>query len=241
MSRDHALSREKISINLARLRKGGLDFEIVIDPDKAISYKEGDDVELKEIVKSDDIFSDAKKGELSSETEMEEIFGTTDTRKIMENILKEGEIQISAEHRQRIREEKMKKLLNIIHRNAVDPKTHLPHPLTRLNNAFEEAKIKIDEHKKAEDQVQDVLRRLRSVLPIKFEIKEIQIHLTPTHAAKSYSAVKEFGDIIKDEWQDDGSWLAVVQIPGGMEQEFYDRLNSITHGEMETKIINTRS
>ena len=62
--------------------------------------------------------------------------------------------------------------MEIIHRNGVDPKTKLPHPIQRLENAFEEAKIKIDERRSAEDQVKEILDKLRPVLPISFEKKE---------------------------------------------------------------------
>ena len=33
----------------------------------------------------------------------------------------------------------------MIHRNAVDPKTGLPHPPQRIESAMEEAKIHVDE------------------------------------------------------------------------------------------------
>jgi len=45
------------------------------------------------------------------------------------------------------------------------------------------------------------------------------------------------GTIVKDEWGDDGSWRAVVEIPAGMQAEFFDMLNKKTHGNIETKIL----
>jgi len=34
----------------------------------------------------------------------------------------------------------------------------------------------------------------------------------------------------------DGSWHAVVEIPAGLQNEFFDELNKETHGNIHTKI-----
>ncbi|MFH1053336.1 MAG: ribosome assembly factor SBDS [Candidatus Woesearchaeota archaeon] len=229
--------KERIHINVARLRKGSEKFEIDVDPDKAIAYKNGQISDINEVLKAKKIFSDAKKGMEVSEKILETIFKTSDPLEVANIILKNGEIQLTEEYRKKMRELKIKKIISIIHRNGVDPKTHLPHPMTRLENAIEQAKVKIDDYKPAEMQVQDVLKKLRVVLPIKFEIKEVAIKISSEYAAKSYNLVKEFGTILKDEWLTDGSWLVVIDIPGGLENDFYDKLNNFTHGNIESKVL----
>ena len=143
--------RERVSFNLAKLKKGGETFEIAIDPDLAIDLKHGKDVDMRDVLKSEDIFSDAKKGTLASESKMHELFNTSDPLKVAEAIINDGQIQLSSEYREKLREEKKNKIVNIIHRNAIDPKTNLPHPPQRIENAFKEAKVHIDEFKKAEE------------------------------------------------------------------------------------------
>ncbi|MBU3941689.1 MAG: ribosome assembly factor SBDS, partial [Nanoarchaeota archaeon] len=80
----------------------------------------------------------------------------------------------------------------------------------------------------------------RIILPIKFEIDEIEIKIPASYAAKMYSVVKSFSKIIKDEWLNDGSWKCFVEMPAGLKQDFFDKLNSMTHGEIETKILKTK-
>ena len=99
------------------------------------------------------------------------------------------------------------------------------------------AKIKINEHKTAEDQVQEVLKSLRPVLPIKFETKQVSIKLPSNFAAKLYPILTSYGDIEKDDWLNDGSWLGVLKIPAGLQNELFDKLNSQTHGDVEINII----
>ncbi|MFH1511293.1 MAG: ribosome assembly factor SBDS [Candidatus Woesearchaeota archaeon] len=230
--------REKLHINVARLEKAGNKFEIVVDPDLAVQYKKG--VDIKEILKSEHIFSDAHKGMVASEHLMEQVLGTKDPLEAAKIILEKGQVQLTSEHRERMREEKRKRIIDMIQRNGVDPKTHLPHPANRIENAFKEAGIKIDENRTAEDQIQEVLKELRPILPIKFEVKEISVVIPPEYAAKSYSIVKSFGTLLKEDWMANGAWSVLLELPGGLETDFYDKINSLTHGNVETKVLKTK-
>ena len=228
-----SFDQERVQLNLARLRKGGEIFEIVIDADLAVDFKQGKDTDIREVLKAEKIFADAKKGDFSSEIRLKELFGTTDALNIAEVILKEGEIQLTSEYREKLREEKKRKLVELIHRNAVDPRTKTPLPTSRIENAFAEARVKIDEYKKAEDQIQTVLDQLRPVLPIKFEIKTLQVHLPAEYAAKLYQAVSSYGTIKKQEWLNDGSWLCFVEVPAGLVADFFENIGKKTQGNAE--------
>lgn len=223
---------EKIKLNLARLKKANQVFEINVDPDLAIKFKKGEPIDIREVLKAEEIFSDVKQGELASEAKLNEIFHTTDTLKIAEVIVKEGEIQLTSDYRQEQREQKKRKIVELIHKNAIDPTTKLPHPPQRIELAFEEAKIKIDEYKSAEEQVEDILSKLKPIIPIKFEQAKIILTIPSTYAAKSYSLVQKYTKILKENWNNDGSWTATVEIPAGLKAEFLDKLNSMTHGEI---------
>ena len=92
----------------------------------------------------------------------------------------------------------------------------------------------------AEQQIQDVIKALRPIIPIKFVVKEIDVVIPATEAGKAYAHVKYFGKMLKDEWLNDGSWHAVIEVPGGMTEEFFDLVNKITKGDAQVKIIATR-
>ncbi len=231
--------KEKVSFNIARLKKAGKNFEINIDPDKATEYLEKKDVAIEDILLAQSIFKDVNSGELSSENDLMEVFQTTDPITIAKEILDKGEIQLTAAYREKLRERKRNKILELIRRNAIDPKTGLPHPRMRIENAFEEAKIRINEHKSAEEQVNDIIKKLRVILPIKVGTSVIAITFPPEHASKAYSTMKKFGNFIRDEWLNDGSWLVEIEVPIGMQQDVIDKVNSLTKGEVECKIIKT--
>ena len=222
---------------IARLKTHGQSFEILVDCSNAIAMREGKDVGMHDILAAMKIFSDAKKGLEASETAMKQIFGTADAEQVAKSIIQKGEIQLTQEYRENLREEKRKQIVAIIHRNGVDPRTHLPHPPQRIENAFEEAKFHVDEFMPVQEQVQEALKKIRPILPIKFEVKEIAIKITPDYAPKCYATVKSFGTLLREEWQSNGFWVAVVELPGGMENDFYDKLNKICHGNLESKVL----
>ncbi len=221
---------------IARLKIQGENFEILVDCDNALLFKEGK-ASLDDAIVTEEVFKDVKKGLYASEHEMQKIFGTSDKKKVAEIIIKKGEVQLTAEHQNKLREEKRKRIINLIHRNAIDPKTNLPHPPQRIENALVEAKINIDHFKSAESQVKDIIKKLTPILPIRFEIREVAIKIPANYAARSYSLLKQYAKITKDEWQDDGSLIAVIEIPAGMQQELFDELNKLTHGDIESKIL----
>ena len=224
------------TINLARLKKGSETFEVVVDPEKAMQVKKGK-LHVQDALIYPEIYSDAKKGMKASEQRMKSLFGTTEPMEVAEIIIKQGDIQLTADYRKKMLEQKKARVISIIQRNGIDPKTGNPHPLTRIENAIAEAKVKIDEFAPAEQQVQEILKKLQPIIPIRFVTKQVEVRIPAEHAGRAYQTVKQFGKILKEQWLNDGSWCGLVELPGGMEQDFYDKLNSLTKGSVEAKTI----
>ncbi|MDP3990255.1 MAG: ribosome assembly factor SBDS [archaeon] len=218
-------------ITLARIKKYGETFEISVDPDKALQYKKGLISDIQDVLLANNIFTDAHKGEVASHGELENAFKTTNIDKIAEIILKEGEIQLTAEHRAHEREQKLKKLITLISRQAVDPKTGFPHPPTRIEAALEQGKIHLDDRKTIEEQFDDIISKLRPIIPIKIEQKKLLVTIPAQHTGKAYNIVKSNSKILKENWNNDGSWSAEIELPAGFIHEFMDKVNTATHGE----------
>jgi len=222
---------------IARLKTHGEIFEILVDPYLARDFKEGKELPVEEILATPYIFKDAHKGDKASEHEMEKIFGTNDPYEIAKIILRKGEVQLTAEQRKQMLEDKKKQIAMIIHRNAVDPRSGYPHPPHRILKAMEEVGVRVDIFKDAEAQVPDTIKALRKVLPLKIETKVIAVKIPSEYSGKVYGEVRKFGNIKREEWASDGSWMFLIEIPGGIEEEFYEKLNALTKGTVVTKLI----
>jgi ribosome maturation protein SDO1 len=222
---------------VARLDTHGSHFEILVDPELAAKVKQGETVELDDLLAVQEILKDARKGDKASAEKIGEIFGTHDLMEVVKRIIAEGEIQLTTDQRRSMVEEKRKAIVEFISRNAVDPRTGLPHPPLRIEKAMEEARSKIDPFEPVESQVKRIVKELRVLLPLRFEIRTIAIRIPAEHTGKAYGHIKGYGELLKQEWQKDGSWIGLIDLPVGMEQEFYSIIGKATAGEAETKIV----
>jgi ribosome maturation protein SDO1 len=216
---------------IARLKSHGEKFEILVDP-RIVNQE----IPVEEALAAEFIFSDAGTGDRASQESLTKVFNTTNVLEIARMIIKKGEIQLTTEQRKAMLEEKRRKIVQLIARNAVDPRTRSPHPPQRIENAMEQARIHIDLMSSAEEQVAGIIKELRPLLPLRVETKKVAVKIPAAYTGKYYQ-VKEFGTVTREEWQKDGSYIAVLEIPGGMEEEFYERVNAMTKGEAETKLL----
>ncbi|AIC14206.1 ribosome assembly factor SBDS [Nitrososphaera viennensis] len=220
---------------IVRLSVEGDKFELLVKPDPALEYKLGKRADISSVLVSDEVYSDANKGSRASSEKLMKHFKTTDQAEVARQILARGELNLTTDQRRKMVEEKRKQIVSYIHHSFVDPKSHLPHPITRIEAAMEQARVSIDPHKKAEDQAKDVVDALRAILPLKSETLKLIVRVPPQYAGQSYSVIKPAGELKSEEWQADGSLRVVIEMNAGMRGNFIDRLGSVTKGTAEVK------
>ena len=229
---------------VARLKRFENHYEVLVDPDgaDALQQKMRDGKalapeEVRSILAVDQVFTHWTDGKKASDEQLTKAFETTDIVEIAKRVLQEGEVQLTSEQRKRMADAKHKRILDYILRNAWNPQTKTPHPRDRLERALEEAKFRVDPLKHADEQVEEAMKKLRPLIPIAFEKVKVAIKIPAEHTGHTYGAVRQLGDIKQEEWQKDGSLIIVIEIPAGMQGEVYDRLNSVTHGHVTTKLL----
>ena len=222
----------------ARLARGQDHFEILVKPQQALEYKLGKQVPISQVLLIEEVYSDSSKGTRASEEKLQKYFGTTDPAKVAEEVMKSGELQLTTDQRRQLVEDKRKQIISIISRNAIDPRTNTPHPPLRIEQAMEQVRLSIDPYKSAEEQAKLVIEELRPILPLKIEQMRIAVKVFPEHAARAYNAFKSFGTVSREEWQSDGSLVAVVEMPAGMYGSFIEKIGKLTQGTIQTKVLN---
>jgi len=221
----------------ARLKTHGTTFEVLVDPDGALALKRGEAVNVEDILAVEDVFENASRGDRSPEEDLQKAFGTTDALAIAGIIIKKGEISLTAEQRKQFIENKRRQVIEIIARNAINPQTKTPHPPARIEQAMSEARVNIDPTKSTDDLVKITMKAIRPLIPIRFEEVEVAVKVPATYAPKAYGEIAAFGKLNREAWQNNGSWIGVVQIPAGMQTDFYALINRLTKGEAETKLL----
>ena len=225
MSKEHTV---------ARIKQKGKHFEILVDLQSAMDLRKLNKGSIMEVMQIDRVFTDAKKGMQASSAELEVAFGTDDVHAIGDKIVKQGEIMLTQEFRDEEREKKLKQIVDYLVINSVDPTNGRPHTQERIKNALEQIHLNIG-NKPVEDQVKEIYSELQKILPIKIQTKRIKIVIPANHTGKAYGIVSPYKQ--SEDWLSDGSLEVVVAIPAGAVMEFYDKLNSVTHGSALTEEI----
>ena len=220
---------------IVKYRKDGNEFEILVDADMAYEFITGKRSDPLSVLEAEEIFKDARKGERQSDEKLNKSFGTTDVAKIAEHILKNGDVPITTEQRNRLLEEKRRQIIEIIAKNSIDPRTNAPNPPLRIENAMREGRVTLNPFKSATDQVDEVVKKINMIMPIKFTTVKMSVTIPPEFANRSFGILKRYG-LRSEQWLSDGSLQAELEFPAGMQNEFFDRINGSTQGRAVVKI-----
>ncbi len=217
----------------ARIKQAGKHFEIIVDLDNSLKFKRGLSSAVN-FLEADTIFTDSKRGLKASEKDLKEAFGTDDVNAVASKIVKSGEILLTQEHRDEEREKKIKQVIDFLGVNSSDPRTGNPHTPERIKNALEQAHVNI-RNVPVESQMSEIVEKISAILPISLKTKRIKVLVPSIYTGKAYGVVSQYKE--SENWLANGDLEITVNVPSGLLMDFFDKLNSITHGAAVTEEI----
>jgi len=214
----------------ARIKIKGKHYETNVDLDEALKIKAGKG-DIMAALTTPHIFTDVKIGNKATEADLIEAFGTTDAYEIARKIIVSGEVQKTQEFRENERDTRVKQIVGLIIQNAVDQNGR-PYTEERIRRAIEEVHYNFD-NKPAEQQMRTVVEQLQKVIPIRIETKRIKLKIPARYTGQVYGMLKDIKE--SEEWLPNGDLETVINIPSGLQLDFYDKLNSATHGAVQSE------
>src|SRR5512137_1894972 len=103
ISLDHAV--------VARLDSHGERFEILVDPRQAALVRQGQKINIEDVVAALNVFGNASKATRASDEALVKVFHTTDFDTIARRIIEKGEIHLTSEQRKLMVEEKRRQVI----------------------------------------------------------------------------------------------------------------------------------
>tara|TARA_Y100000034_G_C6873333_1_gene399043 strand:- start:733 stop:1404 length:672 start_codon:yes stop_codon:yes gene_type:complete len=216
----------------ARIKVKGKHYEISVDLDEALKVRKGDG-SVSGALNSTAIYHDLKKAEAVPNKDLEDAFGTTDLYEVAEKIMKSGEIQKTQDFRDEEREKRIKQVVDLILRNAVDQHGN-PFTEERIKRAIDDVHYSFDS-RPAEQQMGDVVTKLQTLIPIKVDTKRVKLVIPARFTGQAYGMLKDYKE--KEEWLSNGDLEVVINIPAGLQIDFYEKLNGITHGAVVSEEV----
>ena len=224
-------------VTTVRFSFEGEKFEILVKPDPALEYKLGKKKDISSVLVSEEIYTDSGKGTKPSSEKLLKAFNTEDSTEIAQIIMQKGDLNLTTDQRRKMIEAKRKQIVEFIAKTYVDPRTHLPHPPLRIEQAMKDARVSIDPHNNVSEQVKEIVEKLRSIIALKSENLQLEITIPAQYASQSYSVLKSVGSLKKEEWQNNGSLKAILEIPAAARPTVIDRLGSITKGSASVEVV----
>ncbi|MEW6294930.1 MAG: ribosome assembly factor SBDS [Candidatus Diapherotrites archaeon] len=221
---------------IARYEHSGEKFEVLVDPNLAMELKKGNQVNFDELLAIDSVFKDSAKGQEASPESINKVFHTTEIKEVARQIILHGRVQLTTEQKREMTEQRRKEIIDFIAKNAMNPQTSSPHPPQRIENALQEARITVDPMKSVSEQVPEIIKEIRKLIPISFEKLKIAVKIPAQYAGKANFVLHKY-EVKQEEWLKDGSLAVVVEVPAGMKAELFNELNHLTHGQIESKIL----
>ena len=217
-----------------KMSVGGKHFEIMVDLDLALKLRKGMPVNIQNALLVNEIFTNSKTGAKASASDLTTAFGTADVLAVADRMIKKGDIQLPKDYRDEQQDNKKKQVADWLVKNAVDVRTGRPFTIQMIENALKQAGVNIT-NLPVDQQISGITESLKTILPLKIETKKIAITIPAIHTGKVYGLVKDYKE--KEDWLSNGDLKVIINIPVGLQMEFYDKLNAVTHGAALTEEI----
>ena len=135
---------------IARVKKDGKHFEILVDLEEAMKIKNNEG-NISQAVLTESIFYNLKSGENVSKEDLEKNFGTVNFLEVARKIIKNGEVVKPTEVLHKEQNQKYKQVVDFLSRNAASP-NGTPYTPDRIEKALHEANVSV-KNKSVESQI----------------------------------------------------------------------------------------
>jgi len=223
-------------MQVVRYKDGKKNFEIGCKVGTVLKFRKGE-LGFNNVLASDEIWKNVSKGERANADELKETFGTDKILEIAQTIAEKGDLQLTDAERKAMLEEKKNEIVNYIHKYYTDPRLKTPHPVARIEAAMAELRIHIDPDTPNEKQINDIVKRLPEVLPIKKSEMSGTVSVGHELSAQVQGVLNKLQDLqVKSiKHTDESAVFEISMVPGAYDKLVKD-LDKTTKGSYDLKL-----
>lgn len=192
-------------------------FEVLAKPGMPLKFRK-DLCGYDKVLLTDDVFTNAKKGQRASRADLEKAFGTSVEADCARIIVEKGDIQLTTAERKEAATQRYAALVNHFHKNYIDPKTKLPHPVTRIESALEALKVHAQPEVPLQRQIDAVAKKLPDVLPVKQSLLQGTLFIPHSLLGKAFTPVGALVQRGAESYDGVGCTMEVTFSPGNYEE-----------------------
>ncbi|OWZ33637.1 SBDS family rRNA metabolism protein [Cryptococcus neoformans C23] len=220
------------NVSIVRMKKGGKRFEIACYQNKVSEFRSGVENDLSEVLQIEQVFTNVPKGLVAKKEDWSKCFGTDDMAKVIEEILKKGELQINNLERTQHLSSLSREIATIVSEMTVDPSTSRKHTVGMVEKAMAEVGFSVRADRPAKAQALELIKKLGEgdVLPVRRVRMRVRITMPGKDAKRCKDKIVAECDEVEEE--DMGmEWEAIVQINPSTFRTLTDLVNNETKGK----------
>ncbi|CAG8562601.1 5464_t:CDS:2 [Dentiscutata heterogama] len=227
------------NVSIVRLKKGGKRFEIACYKNKVMEWRTGVETDLDEVLQIKNVFSNVSKGQVASQSDLQKAFKSEDLSKIIEEILKKGELQVSEKERSHQIDNIYREIATIVAEKCVNPQTKRPYTVTMIEKALGEIHLSVNVNKNTKSQALDAIKQLQEKKVIPISHAQMRLRITIPNFKETKKAKEKLTPLIasiEDEnW--DNEYELICLIDPGQYRTIGDILEKDIKGKGQIELL----
>lgn len=222
------------NVAVVRMKRGGKRFEIACYKNKVISWRSKIEKDIDEVMQTVNIFTNVSKGAVAKKEDLIKCFGHDNMKKICEEILDKGELQVSEKERQVQLESSFKDVATIVSEKCINPETKRPYPVSIIEKSMKSIHFSINPKRNNKQQALDVIKKLKDVLPIERCMMKLRIVSSKKNKQKILDLASDVESQVVDE---SGNLEIICSIDPGHFRQLDELVNSTPRSQLHVLSI----
>jgi len=244
MSRINTPTNQKLLTNVAvvRIKKCGKRFEIACYKNKVLSWREGVEKDLDEVLQSHTVFTNVSKGEVAKKADLLKAFEDTkgDQTDICKIILTKGDLQVSEKERQAQAEATFKDIATIISEKCVNPETKRPYPVSMIEKAMKECHIAVKPNQNSKQQALVTIGKLKETIPLDRAQMRIKLTSPVKMVNKIKKLLKKLEVSVEEETMEGEEVVVIILMDPGQYRNIEDLVKQETQGVGSIEVLSLK-
>jgi len=155
------------NIAIVRLKKGGKRFEVAAYPNKVLSWRQGIETDLNEVLQARNVFDSVSRGLVAKRADLLKCLGTDDILECVKIILAKGDVQVGEKERELEYSSKFRDIATMVASRCVNSQTGWPFTVTTIETAMKDTiHYAVNPQKPTKQQAMEVIEKLKEHMPI---------------------------------------------------------------------------
>ncbi|KAI8817844.1 ribosome maturation protein SBDS-like protein [Fimicolochytrium jonesii] len=228
------------NVSVVRLKKGGKRFEIACYKNKVTEWRNNVETDLDNVLQTRSVFVNVSKGQTAKQEDLQAAFKTGDLDKIILEILRKGEQQVSEKERTQSLTNLSRDIATTVADKCINPSTNRPYTVTMIEKAMTEMHFSVNPNRSAKQQALEVIKQLqeKKVIPIARAQMRVRVVVGGKEGKRVREKVVGFVKVEDEDWGEDYEMVCLID-PGHF-RTITDAVAGETKGRGQVEVLNIK-